>query len=137
MPVVPNELLTNLDLTGEIDRSLLGPNGEVDADKLAKQYRDIVVSSVAVYQKEFDEWYKKLLSVPKEDVEPYISFKYDGWTLEQLLPSLFAETPDPVKHQQEVDELNRKIEEINNVFRLYHKDAAIKVTEYKKNMGIK
>lgn len=135
--IVQNDVLTNLELDGDIDRSLLGPNGEVDVDKLAKQYRDIVVSSTALYQKEFEEWYKKLMSVPKEDVAPYLDFSYEGWTLENQLPSLFAEVPDPAKHVAEVDELNRKIECINEVFRKYHKDAAIKVTAYKQQMGLK
>lgn len=137
MSVVPNELLTNLELTGDIDQSLLGPNGEVDPDKLAKQYRDIVVSSTALYQKEFDQWYTKLMSIPKEDIEPYIDFTYDDWTLEKLLPSLFDDVPDPNKHLEEVNALNKKIDAINEIFKQYHRDAAIKVTAYKRQMGLK
>lgn len=137
MSIDSNQLLTNLELEGEIDPSLLGADGQVDPDKLARQYREVIASSTALFQREFDGWYKKLLEVPKEDIEPYIDFSYEGWTLQNQVPSLFEDRPDPEKHEAEINELNRKIECINEVFRKYHKDSAIKLTAVKQSLGLR
>lgn len=136
MSVDSNGLLTNVDANGNIDQSLL-TNGEVDPTKLAAKYREYIVSSTALFQKEFNTWYQNLLKVPKEDVLPYIDFDYSDWTLETLMPSLFAEVPDPDQYEKEREELNVKIEKINDVFRRYHRESAAILTEARIKTGIK
>lgn len=136
MSLDSNGLLTNVDADGNIDPSLL-TNGEVDPNKLAAKYREFIVSSTALFQKEFNTWYQSLMKVPKEEVIPHIDFDYSDWTLETLMPSLFAEVPDPDKYEEERIALNEKIEKINNVFRAYHKEGAVILTQARQLTGIK
>lgn len=136
MSLDANGLLTNIDGDGNIDPSLL-TNGEVDPTKLAAKYREFIVSSTALFQKEFNTWYGNLLKVPKEDVMPYIDFDYSDWTLETLMPSLFAEVPDPDQYEKERQALNEKIEKINDVFRKYHRESAAILTQARNQTGIK
>lgn len=136
MSLDKNGLLTNVDADGNIDPSLL-TNGEVDPTKLASKYKEYIVSCTALFQKEFNTWFQNLLKVPKEDVLPYINFDYSEWSLETLMPSLFAEVPDPDQYEKERTALNEKIEKINEVFRKYHRESAVILTEAKQVTGIK
>lgn len=88
-------------------------NPQVDVIALQNKARDILITSRAVQEQKFEQWYTALLKCSKEKFLDKIPFDYTGWSLQKMIPEWYVEHPDGEKAKEQVAAFNAKVAQIN------------------------
>lgn len=99
------------------------------------QARELFISRRAVEEQKFDAWYKSLIQCSKEDVLDKIPFDYTGMSIRTLIPEWYADVPDPAVCSQQVEEANKKIQEINKIIAGINREGIRLLVEYNRAGG--
>ena len=82
-----------------------------------KAHEDFVVDR-ALYEKQFNDWYAKFMQCTKLHEE--VPFDFKGWTIQTLVPELYEANPREDVANQQMDELEAKVNQINEIAHKYN-----------------
>lgn len=104
-------------------------NGFVDPVKARNEARDKFIAIRTRREQVFDSWLRGWLSCPA-DVLQQASYDFSKSTFRTEVPELYVEVPNPDVCKQQIDALNSKIMEINNLIDKINREGLERLEEY-------
>ena len=84
-----------------------------DMRKTLLGVREKFIAERALYEKQFNDWYTNLLKCPK--LIEQIPFDVKGWSIKEMVPELYVEYPNEEVCNSQMDALEDKIRQIDEI----------------------
>ena len=102
----------------------------IDPVQLRNRAKEIFISRRTIEEQKIQRWLEDLLRCDKEKVLDKIPFDYTELSLQNLIPELYVEFPNPEVVKQQREEANKKLEIINDIYRQNNAEGLRLLEEY-------
>lgn len=108
---------------------VIGGKGFVDPVKARNDAREKFIAIRTRREQTFDQWLKGWLKCP-EDVRNMISYDFSNSTFKSEVPEFYADVPNPTVCKEQLDTLNGKIMEVNELIDKLNREGLKRLEEY-------
>lgn len=89
--------------------------------KARDRAREDFIADRALYEQQFNTWYEKFLKCTKLHEE--VTFDFHGWTIQNQVPELYVESPNEQIANEQMQALEAKIRQIDELAHSYNLKA--------------